>query len=70
MGGNYSLGQENVLMVEVIQKGTTINIRSVFQTPKKLHRTIQNKRCGMLIPGVAFLHDNERPHSAAHTRAF
>jgi histone-lysine N-methyltransferase SETMAR len=30
---------------------------------------IQNKSYGMLISGVALLHDNVHPHTAAHTRA-
>jgi histone-lysine N-methyltransferase SETMAR len=36
---------------------------------KKLRRTIQNKRRGMLTSGVVLLHDNTLPHTAAHTRA-
>jgi hypothetical protein len=45
------------------------NVRSVLQNTKKLRRAIQNKRRGMLTPGVVHLHHNTRPHSVARTRA-
>jgi histone-lysine N-methyltransferase SETMAR len=59
-----------VLMVEFMQKGTTITSDVYCETlKKKLLRTIQNKMYGMLISGVVVLHDNTRPHTAARTRA-
>jgi histone-lysine N-methyltransferase SETMAR len=36
---------------------------------KQLRRAIQNKRREMPTSGVVFLHDNVRPHTAAHIRA-
>jgi hypothetical protein len=45
------------------------NVTNVLQNTKKWHRAIQNKRHGMLTPGVVLLHDNVRPRRAAHTRA-
>jgi hypothetical protein len=38
-----------------------------YKTLKKLHRAIQNKRCGILTSSVMLLHDNAHPHTAAHT---
>jgi histone-lysine N-methyltransferase SETMAR len=40
-----------------------------LRNTKKTHRTIQNKRRGILTSGVVFLHDYEPPHIAARTRA-
>jgi hypothetical protein len=56
-------------MVEWMQQGAIIMSQVYCKMIKKLHRTIQNKRCGMLTYGVVLLHDNVRPHTAAHTRA-
>jgi histone-lysine N-methyltransferase SETMAR len=50
--------RKRVLMVDIMQQGTTI-----------MNRTIQNKRHGMLTFGEVLLHDNARPHTAARTRA-
>jgi hypothetical protein len=49
--------------------GTTITSEVYCETPHKLRRSIQNKRRGILIQGVVLLHDNARPHTAAHTNA-
>jgi histone-lysine N-methyltransferase SETMAR len=56
-------------MVELMQQGTTITSEVYCKTLKKLHRAIQNKRCGMPTSGVVLLHGNARPHTAACTRA-
>jgi hypothetical protein len=37
------------------------------KTLKSLHRTIQNKRRGMLTSSIVLLHDNVHLHTAAHT---
>jgi hypothetical protein len=37
------------------------------KTLKSLHRTIQNKKCGMLTSSVVLLHDNTCLHTAAYT---
>jgi hypothetical protein len=55
-------------MVEFKKQGTTVTSEVHCET-LKLRRAIQNKRHGMLISGVVLLHDNERPHTAACTRA-
>jgi transposase len=39
------------------------------KTLKKVHRTIQNKRRGMLTCSVVLLHDSACPHTDACTRA-
>jgi hypothetical protein len=52
-----------------IKQGTTMMSEVYFEALKQLHRTIQNKRHGMLPSGVMLLHDNERPHAAARNRA-
>jgi transposase len=61
--------RKGVLMVEFIQQSTTITSQVYCETLKTLRRAIQNKRRGMMTPGVVLLHDNERPHTAARTRA-
>jgi histone-lysine N-methyltransferase SETMAR len=61
--------RKGVLMVEFMQQGTTVMSQVYCETLKKLPRTIQNKKHGMLTSGVVLLDDNERPHTAARTRA-
>ena len=51
-----------------MQQGTTINAAACCATLTKLRRAIQNKRRGLLTPGVLLLHDNARPYSAIHTQ--
>jgi hypothetical protein len=56
---------------EIHATGTTITSEVYRKILKKnLHRAIQNIRCGMLISGVVFLHDNAHLHTstAAHTQ--
>ncbi|GBM89676.1 Histone-lysine N-methyltransferase SETMAR [Araneus ventricosus] len=57
-----------VLLVDFMQRGTTINAVAYGQTLRKLSRAIQNKRRGMLAEGILLFHDNARPHTAAQTR--
>jgi hypothetical protein len=56
--GNCFLGQDmkRVLMVKFMQQGTTVMSEVYCKKLKKLHRAIQNKRRGMLISDVVFLH--------------
>ncbi|GBL88937.1 hypothetical protein AVEN_159026-1 [Araneus ventricosus] len=61
--------RHGVLLVDFMQRGTTINAVAYGQTLRKLHRAIQNKRRGMLTERILLLHDNARPHTAAQTRA-
>jgi histone-lysine N-methyltransferase SETMAR len=61
--------RKGVLMVEFMPQGTTITSKVYCETLKKLRRTIQNKRRGMLTYGVVILRDSARPHTAARTRA-
>jgi hypothetical protein len=64
-------GRKGVLMVEFMQKGTTITSEGHCETLKKLRKATQNKRRGMLISGVRIvpLLISARPHTAACTRA-
>jgi histone-lysine N-methyltransferase SETMAR len=57
------------LMVEFVQQGTTATSEVYCETLKKVHRAIQNKRCGMLTSGVVHIHDNAHVHTAAGTQA-
>lgn len=59
---------KGVLLVEFMERGTTINKDVYCETLKNLRRAIQNKRRGMLTSGIVFLHDNARPHSAQVTQ--
>jgi len=56
-----------VLLVEFLPQGT-INSAVYCETLKKLRRTIQNKRRGMLSATILLLHDNAWPHSAVQTQ--
>ncbi|GFV13250.1 histone-lysine N-methyltransferase SETMAR [Trichonephila clavipes] len=51
-------------LLECMPLGTTIKAAAYFNSLKRLRRTIQNKRRGMLTNGVRLLHDNARPHTA------
>jgi hypothetical protein len=61
------LERKGVLMVDFMQRGTTITSELYCETLAKLRRAIQNKRRGMLTYGVVFLHDNARAHTAGRT---
>jgi transposase len=59
--------RSGVLLVDFMQRGTTINAERYCETLTKLRRAIQNRRRGMLSAGVVFLHGNARPHTARRT---
>jgi hypothetical protein len=52
----------------ILAKRDNNNITSIYGTPKELSKATQNKRRGMLISGVMFLHDNARLYTAACTK--
>ena len=60
--------REGVLLVDFLERGSTINSERYCETMKKLRRAIQNKRRGKLSSKVLFFHDNARPHTANRTR--
>uniref|UniRef100_A0A1B6GF22 Tc1-like transposase DDE domain-containing protein n=1 Tax=Cuerna arida TaxID=1464854 RepID=A0A1B6GF22_9HEMI len=60
--------RHGVLLVDVMQRGITINVEAYCQTQRKLLRAIQNKRRSMLTKGIVLLRDNARPHTARQTR--
>lgn len=60
--------RNGVLLVEFMERGTTITAASYSVTLQRLRRAIQNKRRGMLSSGIVLLHDNARPHTAAVTK--
>jgi histone-lysine N-methyltransferase SETMAR len=60
--------RKGVLMVELIQHGTTVTSEAYCETLKNcVGLVIQNKRRGMLTSGVVLFHDNAGLHTAAHT---
>jgi hypothetical protein len=63
------LNAQNVLLVEFMLRGTTINAESYCATLRRLRYAIQNRRLCLLLCGVMLLHDNARPHAAARTQA-
>jgi histone-lysine N-methyltransferase SETMAR len=65
----HFLYAQNVLLVEVMQRGTTINAESYCATLRRLRYAIQNRRRGLLSSGVMHVHDNARLHDAARTQA-
>jgi hypothetical protein len=48
-------GRKGVLMVELMHQVTTVMWDVYCETLKKLHRAIQNKKCGMLTSSVLLL---------------
>jgi histone-lysine N-methyltransferase SETMAR len=58
---------KDVLLVEFMKKGTTINAASYCATLERLKTAIKRKRPGILTKGV-ILHDNARPHVATATQ--
>ncbi|GBM70174.1 Mariner Mos1 transposase [Araneus ventricosus] len=55
-----------ILLVDWIERGTTINATAYCETLKS-YGAIQNKRRGLLTSGIMFVHDNARPHTALIT---
>ncbi|GBN75237.1 Mariner Mos1 transposase [Araneus ventricosus] len=58
---------QGILRVDWMERGTTINVTTYCETLKKLRRSIQNKRRGLLDSGIVFVHDNVRRHTARVT---
>jgi histone-lysine N-methyltransferase SETMAR len=63
------LNAQNVLLVEFMPQGTTINAESYCATLRRLRYAIQNRRRGILSSSVMLLHDNAHLHTAARTQA-
>jgi len=66
--GDRFWDREGVLLVDFLERGSTINSERYFETMKKLRRAIQNKRRRKSSSQVLFFHDNARPHMANRTR--
>ncbi len=60
--------RRGVLLTEFIPYGQTVNKDVYCEQLKKLRRSIQNRRRGLLTRGVIFLQDNARPHTANQTK--
>uniref|UniRef100_A0A1B6CWX6 Mariner Mos1 transposase n=1 Tax=Clastoptera arizonana TaxID=38151 RepID=A0A1B6CWX6_9HEMI len=60
--------KKGIILVEFMERGTTINAAVYSDTLKKLRSAIQNRRRGMFTLGIVLLHDNVRPHTAARTQ--
>lgn len=58
---------KGILLVDFMERGTTITSAVYCETLNRLRRAIQNKRRGLLTRGVVFVHDNARPHTARRT---
>jgi hypothetical protein len=61
--------KRGVLMVEFMEKGTTMRSALYYETLKKLCGAIQKNWRGMLTCGVVLFHENARPHTAFSTQA-
>jgi hypothetical protein len=55
--------RKGVLVVELMQQGTTTMTEVYCETRKELCRTMQNKGCGMLTYCVVLLHVCSSPYS-------
>jgi hypothetical protein len=62
-------GRKGVLMVEVMQQGTTVTLEAYYENSKKLLRTIQNKRCEMLTTSIVLLQKCVSTYSCLHSSA-
>jgi hypothetical protein len=60
--------RKGVLTVVFMQRGTAVMSQVYCETHQKFRTAIQNKRRGMLTPGVVHLHDNTRPRTAVRNR--
>jgi histone-lysine N-methyltransferase SETMAR len=63
------LNAQNVLLVEFMPQGTTINAESYCATLRRLQYAIQNRWWSLLSSGLMLLQDNARSHDAARTQA-
>jgi hypothetical protein len=61
--------RKGVLMVELVQQGTTLTSEVYCKTLKILRMAIQNKSRGMLTYGVVLIYDNALLHTATRTRS-
>ena len=61
--------RKDILLVDFIPLGATINAAAYYDTLTRIRRAIQNKRRGVLSGGVCLLQDTARPHSAHVTTA-
>ena len=57
-------GQDGPLLIDFLQRGTTVNAQHYSQIYTTLRQTIKSKRPGKLTCGVILLHENARPHMA------
>jgi hypothetical protein len=65
-----SWDRNGVMIVEFVQKGTTVTSELYCETLAKLRTAGHSEqRRGMLTYGVVLLHDSACPHTAARTRA-
>ena len=46
--------RKGILLIDFVERGVTINANAYCETVRKLRRTIQNKRRGMLSSGIVF----------------
>jgi hypothetical protein len=58
---------EGILLTAFQPQGQTVNADSYCKILRKLCKTIQRKRPGLLTQGVLLLHDNARPYTANKT---
>ena len=62
--------RRDILHVDFLTRGETMNVVCYCETLQKLRRAIQNKRRGMLSAGVLLLQDNARPHTIRRSTHF
>uniref|UniRef100_A0A0A9YJU3 Mariner Mos1 transposase n=2 Tax=Lygus hesperus TaxID=30085 RepID=A0A0A9YJU3_LYGHE len=59
---------QGILLIDNLERGTTINADRYCEVLEKLRAAIKRKRPGKLSKKVLFFHDNARPHSANVTK--
>ena len=59
--------RKDILLIDLLPRGETVNTDRYWETLRKLQRAIQKKSRGMFTAGLVLLHDYARPHTAWRT---
>ena len=59
----FFFDQDGPLLIDFLQRGTTMNAQGSSQTLTTFRQAIKSKRPGKISRGVTLLHDNPRPHT-------
>ncbi|XP_075228142.1 histone-lysine N-methyltransferase SETMAR-like [Lycorma delicatula] len=60
--------EKDVILVDLMECGSTITADVYCEMLTKLRRAIQNQCCGKLLSGIILFHDDAHPHIAVITK--